>query len=360
MYTITNSGNVSQAGPFSISDDKLGIISPCGSGPLAPGASTSCTALHTITQTDVDNGSITNIAFASSTGVTSLTSLPATATVTANQTKTLSLSKSANATSYNTVGQIISYTLVAKNNSNVTLHSVSISDPKLGTLVCTPTQPATLSPGQSLSCTGSYTIQSTDITAGTLVNNASAAGLGPQNQPVSATASLTINGGTVVTGHVAETGTTCQQFKSGTWGYLDQIYYSVKDGRMNSVNPGVFFYYNKLTAPASGDFSIKVQESSTGSWPMIPTNKEQFILYNTNCVKVANVTVGSNDGQATLKVNGAYTPGATYYFSVKYSPSSLSGSNPGSPAAATYSFQTLLNNQLQITSGATVNIAPKP
>src|SRR2546428_11030747 len=47
-YTITNSGNVSLAGPFSVSDNKLGTISPCGSGPLAPGSSTSCTARKSV------------------------------------------------------------------------------------------------------------------------------------------------------------------------------------------------------------------------------------------------------------------------------------------------------------------------
>src|SRR5205823_7405047 len=79
-YTITNSSNVTLAGPFSVTDDKLGSISPCGTGPLAPGASTSCTATHTITQADLDAGSITNIATSSGNGVTSHS---ATATVTA-------------------------------------------------------------------------------------------------------------------------------------------------------------------------------------------------------------------------------------------------------------------------------------
>src|SRR5206468_1782476 len=70
-YTITNSSNVALAGPFSVTDNKLGTISPCGTGPLAPGASTSCTATHTITQADLDAGSITNIATSSGNGVTS-------------------------------------------------------------------------------------------------------------------------------------------------------------------------------------------------------------------------------------------------------------------------------------------------
>src|SRR5207253_2432882 len=91
-YTITNSGNTTLAGPFSISDNKQGTISPCGSGPLAPGASTSCTSTHTITQADIDAGSITNKATASGNG---LTSTEVSATVTANQTKAITLVKSA-------------------------------------------------------------------------------------------------------------------------------------------------------------------------------------------------------------------------------------------------------------------------
>ena len=79
-YTITNNSNVTLSGPFSISDNKLGTISPCGAGPLAPGVSTSCTATHAITQADLTAGSIVNIATASGNGVTSN---QATATVTA-------------------------------------------------------------------------------------------------------------------------------------------------------------------------------------------------------------------------------------------------------------------------------------
>jgi hypothetical protein len=79
-YKITNSGNVTLAGPFTVSDDKLGTISPCGSGPWAPGASTSCTATYTVTSADLTAGSITNLATASGNGVTSN---QATTTVTA-------------------------------------------------------------------------------------------------------------------------------------------------------------------------------------------------------------------------------------------------------------------------------------
>ena len=79
-YEITNSGQTTLSGPFSITDDKQGTISPCGSGPLAPGGSTTCTSTRTISQADVTAGSITNVATASGSGVTSN---QATATVTA-------------------------------------------------------------------------------------------------------------------------------------------------------------------------------------------------------------------------------------------------------------------------------------
>ena len=45
-------------------------------------------------------------------------------------------------------GDTINYTLTADEPGNVTLTGVTIIDPKLGTLVCTPPQPATLAPGE--------------------------------------------------------------------------------------------------------------------------------------------------------------------------------------------------------------------
>ena len=49
-----------------------------------------------------------------------------------------------------------------------------MTDAKLGTLSCTPAQPATLAPGASLVCTGSYTLVLADINAGTVHNVARA------------------------------------------------------------------------------------------------------------------------------------------------------------------------------------------
>src|SRR5207249_1920026 len=89
-YTLTNSGNVTLAGPFSVSDHKQGATRPCGASPLSLHAAPPISATHTITQADLNAGSITNTATASGSGATSA---PASATVTAIQTKAITLAK---------------------------------------------------------------------------------------------------------------------------------------------------------------------------------------------------------------------------------------------------------------------------
>src|SRR5205085_5753206 len=122
-YVLKNTGTVTLAGPFSVSDDKQGVINPCGSGPLAPGASTSCSSTRTITQADLVAGSITNKATASGNGATSN---EATATVTA-QHPALSVSKTADAATVN-AGAPIGFTITVSNGGPATAVNVTLSD----------------------------------------------------------------------------------------------------------------------------------------------------------------------------------------------------------------------------------------
>ncbi len=97
-YTITNSGNVT-LGPaqFTVTDDHIngGAAFDCGAADttLAPNGTVSCTASYTITQPDVDAGSVTNTATAA---VGELVSNQAQATVTYYQpgTPALAIAKS--------------------------------------------------------------------------------------------------------------------------------------------------------------------------------------------------------------------------------------------------------------------------
>jgi lipopolysaccharide export system protein LptA len=60
-YLLTNSGNVTLEGPFTVTDDKVTVTCPA-TMTLAPLASISCTASYTITPADVIEESVTNIA----------------------------------------------------------------------------------------------------------------------------------------------------------------------------------------------------------------------------------------------------------------------------------------------------------
>src|SRR5262249_955057 len=94
--------------------------------------------------------------------------------------------------SFTNVGDVLHYTLTAKNDGNVTLSSVSISDPKLGSIGCTPPQPATLAPGAELICTGTHTVTQADVSAGRVINTAIAHGTDPVGTQPTVTANAAV------------------------------------------------------------------------------------------------------------------------------------------------------------------------
>ncbi len=169
-YLVTNTGNVTLSGPFTVSDNKIADVTCPATATLAPGISITCTASYTIKQTDLDAGSITNVASASNGTVTSPTDE---ATVTADQMPSLALDKSALPIAYDSVGDVIVYSYLVTNNGNVTLSGpFTVSDNKIATVTCPAT--ATLAPGASITCTASYTITQSDLDAGSITNVASA------------------------------------------------------------------------------------------------------------------------------------------------------------------------------------------
>lgn len=184
----TNQGNVTLTG-VTIVDPKVGPLTcaPAQPATLAPGAQLTCTAAHTVTQADLDAGVWNNTATAAGIGpFGTVEAPPASASAVAQTVPALQLSKVVSPKTYDQVGQVLGYTLVATNIGNVTLSGVAISDPKLGTLNCSPDQPAQLAPGAQLTCTGSHTVVQADLDAGSFSNVATAAGTPPQGPQVQA------------------------------------------------------------------------------------------------------------------------------------------------------------------------------
>jgi uncharacterized repeat protein (TIGR01451 family) len=174
-YTLTNTGNVTLTGPFTVSDNKISGAIACGDATvsLTPTETTSCTATYTVTDADVTAGKVTNTATASVTyGGNPVQSDPASVTVTVAQ---LSLVKSTTTEAFLKAGDTIAYTYTLTNDGPVALAGpFTVTDDKItgtNTVVCPPT-PATLAPAASIVCTATYTVTDADVTAGKVTNTA--------------------------------------------------------------------------------------------------------------------------------------------------------------------------------------------
>ena len=169
-FVVTNIGDVTLSGPFTVDDDLTTDESCPATATLAPAASITCTASYTITQADIDGGTVTNTATASADGVTSAAD---SATVTAATGPALTLAKSADVATYAAVGDVIAYDFVVTNSGNTTLSGPFTVDDDLTTDESCPATP-TLAPTASIACTASYTITQADLDAGSVTNTATA------------------------------------------------------------------------------------------------------------------------------------------------------------------------------------------
>ena len=188
-FAVTNNGNVTESN-IGIADTQstpsvaanLGPIT-CTLTTLAPGASTNCTATYTVSQADMDAGSIGDTARATGTAPngSTTTSPPYGAVVTTVQNPSLSLTKSASVTQVSQVGQQVTYTFAVKNTGNVTVNAIAIADTQsapsvvtsLGPINCTQ---SSLAPGASTNCTATYTVTQVDLNHGSITDTATASG----------------------------------------------------------------------------------------------------------------------------------------------------------------------------------------
>ena len=158
---------------------------------LAPQAVVTCQATYTVTQADLDAGTLlTNTANA--TGVTpngvTIPSNDATATVAITQNPALTLLKTADDANTLTVGDQVHYSFLVTNTGNVTVSHISIDDsafsgsPAIGNITCPAT---TLAPGESTTCTADpYTVTQDDVNSGDLSNTATVDGTAPDGTDV--------------------------------------------------------------------------------------------------------------------------------------------------------------------------------
>src|SRR5206468_2279000 len=129
------------------------------------------TASHTITQADIDAGSYLNTACVDD-GAGGAAQACDDADVPSAQNPALSIVKDATESTYDSVGDVIHYTITATNTGNTTLASVTVTDPNASGLLCTPANGSSPLHGALPICTASHTITQADIDAGSYLNTA--------------------------------------------------------------------------------------------------------------------------------------------------------------------------------------------
>jgi uncharacterized repeat protein (TIGR01451 family) len=101
----------------------------------------------------------------------------------------LSITKVTTSTSYSTVGDVVTYTLVATNSGGVALTGVTITDPNATMSGCAP---VSLDPGQSLTCSAAHVVTQADLDRGSVVNTASVTGASPTGSTISASSAAVV------------------------------------------------------------------------------------------------------------------------------------------------------------------------
>jgi large repetitive protein len=302
-YKLTNSGNVTLIAPFSVDDYQTTVTCPATPTSLAPLAYIDCSATYVIDQADLDAGFVTNVAMGHGYfGEDPVDSKEDSVTVNADQTPELTLDKTddLNPAKYTTVGQVVKYTLTAKNNGNVTLHNVTVVDnPALDNFSCTPAIPvASLAPGATIVCTGTHAITQGDLDAGSFADTATADS--DETAPVEAPDTVYAAQNPALT--MTKTATPITYSKVG-----DKITYSylvTNSGNVTLMGPfKVVDNKATVTCPATPSLAPGASITCTASYTIISTDLCAGKVTN----KATAAGGGATSNQATATVNAVQT-----------------------------------------------------
>jgi|CXWL01.1.fsa_nt_gi LysM repeat protein len=154
---------------------------------LDQGETIECASDYAITQADLDKGSVVNIATAN---VYTVNSNQVTTTVPTVPAKALTLTKTANPSNYDRVGQIVTYNYVIKNSGSQSLGPAqfTVTDVGFGSPINCGDANLTLASNATVNCSANYTVTQADMNAVSVATSATASGGGAgPSQSVSAT-----------------------------------------------------------------------------------------------------------------------------------------------------------------------------
>ena len=225
-YTVLNNGSLTvnnvgvtdnpipPAGPLTTGPTCTGLTNPTAAcsgttvSSLAPGQVATFSGTYTVTQADLDNGSVNDTSTATGTvsGGGPITATSNQVTVPAVKSPAISVTKTPSPAYVTAAGQTVTYGFTVTNTGNQTLSNVGVSDvPALNatatctgltnpTATCSGTTVPSLAPGQVATFSGTYTVTTANFTAGSFSDTATASGTPPgAGSPITATATATVN-----------------------------------------------------------------------------------------------------------------------------------------------------------------------
>jgi uncharacterized repeat protein (TIGR01451 family) len=266
------------------------------------------------------------------------------------QCPSLTITKTANPVGPVDAGNPIGFDIVVSNGGPGVAKSVTVNDPlPTGSGISWSINPAVAGcsiAANTLTCSlgdlasgASVTIHVTSPTTtascGTYTNQASASATNHATVQ-SQQAAVTVNCPKV--GQITPTGTTCNQFNEGSATTLSELLYTTRNGQINSVAPGVFFYWIKVTAVAGGNTFTVNQSVTPAAYPFFSQASGSFV-FNSSCVKVSTQTIGTSNGVTTI--NFTAPSAGTYIIGIKYDSGSVKGFTPPiGQTSAHYDFST--------------------
>jgi uncharacterized repeat protein (TIGR01451 family) len=289
-YNIHNTGSTSTPGPVSVTGGTCPEISTVGNFDTALDVNETlvCTSSYTITQADLDRGSVTNIVTATVNGINSN---QATTTVPTVKPATLKLNKTASPILYDHAGQVITYTYVITNAGTSTLGPAqfTVIDTGLSAPVNCGEATLSLASNATVSCSASYTITQANMDSGSFATSATASGGGASpSQPASAT----VTKGSAAQSNPSAANLTAgstinHQVAPGEWLIQIARCYGVTYASLRTANP-------QLTNPG------QIAPNTTISVPNIGSAGK---IYGQPCIGTHTVQSGDTWASIALKYN---------------------------------------------------------
>ena len=412
--TIANTGNVSLTGvtvtdkveSYSVTSATY-VSGDAGTiGVLEVGETWTYSASYKLTQADLENngggdGKLDNLATGDTAQTTEDT---ATASVNLVRNASLNIVKAASIPggTADQKGEVITYTISVQNTGNQTLTDVTVTDDFVSDLTrvadVVGDNDVLLEVGETWGYSATHTVTQDEIDSGAAILNTATA-TSKESAPDTADASVDVEQTDFA--QIAPTGTTCDQYIQGKAqdfsdyyaSQLGNIQYGTRNGRINSTNPGVFFYYTGLSGAIKGaaPITVKIDQENTG--PNVvngisnPGNTEWNLKTIKNDVKVYRVidvngngkidTDGSEscqqvnsgivveslggDYKGDLNVNFTPLAGSLYVIGVKYDTSTVVGLPQGGLPKVNYTFSTNVgaDDTIEETDAKGIALAPK-